>query len=158
MRSVEFTFWIAAKPAPVKELGDSVYVWLAVILATLAIGKQVFDAMRNRRKTQNEVEEALNKQPLIREQLELGNWGEAIKQLNIIITSQADHIKRQDRDLESARNRITHLEDRNEALEAEAEGWEQRHDELKNQYDELETKCDNLEAEVIRLTRLVNEG
>jgi len=140
-----------------KSLGDNIYVWLAIFLATIAIFKQAYDAISRRKKTRDDVEEALDKQPLVREQLELGNWGEAIKQLNIIINSQADHIKRQDRELVTARGRIDHLESRNEALESESETSEQRHDGLKVQYDELEVKYDDLQAEVIRLQLLLGE-
>lgn len=127
---------------------DNIYTWLAVVAATIALGKQVYDAVKNRNKTKLEIEEALDKQPLVREQLELGNWGEAIKHLNSIIQQQADHVDRQDKHIRAQDEKIRHLEARNEALEAESEAWERK-------TSQVEVKCDELEAEVIRLRRML---
>jgi len=126
-----------------KALGDNVYVWLAILLASFTIGKQIYDAFKNRRKTRDEIEDALDKQPFIREQLEIGNFGEAIKQLNVIINSQAEHITRQD-------GRIEHLEEENEELREK----DNRNSGL---IDKLTTHVDNLESEIIRLRRQLGE-
>lgn len=72
------------------------------------------------------MEQALDHQPLVREQLELGNVGEAVKHLNVIIDSQASHIRAQDQRLATCEESMASLSKTNEKLEAEIALWRER--------------------------------
>lgn len=73
---------------------SEIAVWLAVGGSALALGKQVYDIWHKRHTEKVAIQDALDKQPLVREQLELGNVGEAVKVLNVIIEQQAGHLTR----------------------------------------------------------------
>lgn len=139
---------------PLVSLSTEVAAWVAVIASVLALMKQGYDVIRNRRRERREISEALDRQPLIREQLELGNVGEAVKHLSAIIDAMG-------RESERYTARISHLENREQALEAEANGWEQRyHDrevewerkfherdaEWQARYDTLDERCRKITA------------
>lgn len=93
--------------------------WVAIILSGLAIIKQVVDFFQKYSKERTQIEEALDKAPIVKQSLELGNIGDAVTHLNAIIVSQAKHIDSQD-------VKILHLQNRNAALEAEEDARERR--------------------------------
>lgn len=97
---------------------------------------------------------ALDRQPQIRQQLELGNVGEAVKHLNVIINSQAQHIQAQDGQLQHCNSEIERLNGRNSALEAEAEGWENKYRNLEEsvnrRIEEVEAKYESRIKEMER--------
>lgn len=117
--------------------GAEAAAWMAAIGGIAALGTQFYNAMKKRRREKQEIDQALNRQPMVRQQLELGNVGEAVKHLNAIIESQANHIRQQDRRLEQDEAEIARLRERNEALECEAEGWERKHSELEKELKEM---------------------
>lgn len=123
-----------------------VAAWVAAIGGGIALIGQSINIFRKRQKEKDEIEEALEQQPLVRQQLELGNVGEAVKHLNAIINSQASHIQSQENQLKKCNTRIEHLEDRNEALEAEASGWE-------NKYRTLLRRLEVVEGDLSRRRR-----
>lgn len=83
--------------------------WLAVIGAAFGLMLQAYNIIKNKRKEKTEVQEALSKAPLIRQQLELGNFGGAIEHLNRIIVLQAAHIDRQDEEITELRAEVERL-------------------------------------------------
>jgi len=107
--------------------GEEVVAWLAAVAAAASLGKQTIDALRKRKKEQSEVEQALEHAPEVRKQLELGNVGEAVGHLNVIMESQATYIVQQDARITGLVAQVSHLEDRNQALEMEAQGWEAKY-------------------------------
>jgi hypothetical protein len=118
----------------------------ALMVSLLILAKQAFDLLRGRKKEALDIQEALEQQPLVREQLALGNVDKATAILNEIIASQAKHIQGQDA-------RIARLEEHNDALETESEGWQSRYRELEEAHAALEARCDDMEATLIRLQR-----
>ena len=98
--------------------------WLAVVTSMVALGKQAYDIIRNRRRERRVLDEALDRQPLVREQLQLGNVGAAVEQLTAIIDQMA---KAKQRDDIAATNRISFLEKEVREVEQEAENWEARY-------------------------------
>jgi predicted RNase H-like nuclease (RuvC/YqgF family) len=90
--------------------------WVAVIAALGSLLFQGINEWRKARKEKTEVEIALDKNPIIRQQLELGNVGEAVKHLNVVINSQAEHIKRQDDEIEELRAELAEAREQVEIL------------------------------------------
>lgn len=88
---------------------DSLGPTLGAITGAVALGWQLFSVIKHRGEEKKQIEVALDHQPEIRQQLELGNFGEAIRHLNTIIVTQARHIDMQ-------QERITFLETENERL------------------------------------------
>lgn len=105
--------------------------WLAAITALTSLGKQAFDIVRKRKQEKASIVDALDKQPIIRQQLELGNVGTAVSHLNQIIVQQAQQLDR-------AYDRIEHLEGREQALEAEVDGYQRINVAQKRRLDRLE--------------------
>lgn len=106
---------------------EEAVAWLAAIAAAASLTKQALDAVRKRRKEHDELEEALDHAPQVREQLELGNVGAAVGHLNVIMQSQAVYIKDQDFRLGKCNEEIQHLKELLQAAEAEAQGWETKY-------------------------------
>lgn len=117
--------------------GAETAAWVAAIGGIVALGTQLYTAVRKRKQEKTEIDQALDRQPMVRQQLELGNVGEAVKHLNAIIASQAAHIKQQDQRLDQDEAEIARLRNRNDALEAEAESWERKHNELEREMREM---------------------
>lgn len=69
---------------------------VAGVSGIVALIMQFYRIIRDKKTERTSIESALDHQPAIRQQLELGNFGEAIKHLNEIIVTQAKHIDRQD--------------------------------------------------------------
>lgn len=70
---------------------------IAIVGCIIAVGTfsvQIYGMFKERKKEQREIDVALDHQPEIKEQLELGNIGAAVQHLNAIILSQANHIDR----------------------------------------------------------------
>lgn len=101
--------------------GAEAGAWVAAFAAAGALGKQVYDALRHRKKEQNAIEEALDRQPLVRQQLELGNVGEAVKQLNLIIEIQAEHITTQNEQIKGQTTELKAQAEEIKLLRAEVE-------------------------------------
>lgn len=106
-----------------------VVAWLAAIAAAVSLTKQALDAIRKKRKEHDEIEIALDHAPEVREQLQLGNVGAAVAHLNLISESQARYIRDQDSRIKGLIAQVTRLTDRNDATEAEAQGWEFKYNE-----------------------------
>ena len=115
--------------------GAETGAWIAAIAGALALSKQGWDALKKRKQENLEIEDALNKAPEVKKQLELGNIGEAVTHLNAIIQSQNDHIKSQDDRLRKCDDEIQRQRDRLEAAEAEADAWEIKYNDLKTQHE-----------------------
>lgn len=122
--------------------GAEVAAWVAAVAGVTALLSQVVNGLRKRRREREEIEEALDRAPEVRHQLELGNVGEAVKHLNVIIESQAGHIRAQDERHQALQEEIRHLKDRNEALEAEAATWERRYRKLEREREEDKIESD----------------
>ena len=136
------------------DVGAEVAAWMAALGAAAALLNQAYQAFKKRSKEKDEVEEALDRQPIIRQQLELGNVGEAVSHLNVIINSQAKHITAQDSRLASCDTELKHLSERNDALEMEASGWERRYTELEASVDrKLQEIKDHYEGVIKNLER-----
>lgn len=88
---------------------STIAAWLAVIGTAFGLCVQAYTIIKNRRKERTEMQEALSKAPYIRQQLELGNFGSAIEQLNRIITLQAAHIDRQEDEIKELRAEVARL-------------------------------------------------
>lgn len=101
--------------------------WLAAITAAVALISQGYNSLKKRKKERSEIQHALDRAPEVKHQLELGNVGEAVKHLNSIMESQAKYIKSQDVKVAACEGEIEHLKERNDALEAEAQGWETKY-------------------------------
>lgn len=125
--------------------------YIAVVASLIAVTKQAFDLVRNRKKERVDIQIALEQQPLVREQLEVGNMRGAVETLNLIIAAQAAQLTRQEK-------RLSGCEVRESELEAEAEKWEGRYREqatisrqLAKAGAELRGEVRELRAEVARL-------
>lgn len=116
-------------------IGSETAAWGAAIAASAALLKQTYDIIRNRRTEKSAVADALDRQPLIKEQLEIGNWGSALSHVNTVVVLQAGQLDR-------AYARITHLESREEALEAEVDGYKRVLDETRTQNAKLGRRVD----------------
>lgn len=90
----------------------------------VALMTEVFKAIKNRKREKFELEEAINKAPIIRQSLELGNFDVAIKNLLAINTSQAAHIDRQDKAIKSLQTENKTLHKENEACQDRIEHLE----------------------------------
>lgn len=123
---------------PMALSGAEIGAWVAACAGVVAIGKQVWDGIKNRRRELKQIDEALDRAPEVRQQLELGNIGEAVQHLNTIITSQSAALGRSAEDNERLREHL-------QSAEAEADGWEHR-------FDECEESRRKLEAELARVT------
>lgn len=124
--------------------------WTAAVAGVMALLNQGYGALKKRRQEREEIDEALDRAPEVRHQLELGNVGEAVKHLNVIIESQARHIKAADvREAERDRE-IQRLKEQNQALEAEAQGWETRYYELVRKFEDNRQEADRQIAKVQR--------
>lgn len=120
--------------------GGEASAWVAALAGAVAITLQAAQALRRRHREKEEIDDALDQQPMVRQQLELGNVGEAVKHLNVIINSQATHIKAQEIRLEACDTKIQELEDRNEALESEARTYRLQYEEIKQLMKEMEQR------------------
>lgn len=120
--------------------GSEASAWVASIAGAVALILQGASALRKRRKERDEIDVALDRQPQVRQQLELGNVGEAVRHLNAIINSQANHIQAQEERMTSCDERIENLTLRNEALETECRNWELRYEEVSTRLHEIEEK------------------
>lgn len=89
---------------------------VTALLAVIALILQLSSMIRTRQRQTREIEMALDHQPEIRQQLELGNFGEAIKHLNEIIVTQARHIDRQDEIIKEQGDEIEILKEENRVL------------------------------------------
>src|SRR5690349_7315038 len=118
---------------------DEVAPWVALVATILGLIYQGYTTFKNRKKERTELEAAVRSQPLIEEQLRVGNFEGAVKVLNMIIEQQNAHIARQDQ-------RLT-------AVEAESSGWQQRANNAALRADEAERKAERLEG----LVALLNE-
>lgn len=96
------------------------------IAGAVALSKQGYDVFHERKKTKTAVEEALNVQPEVKRQLELGNVGEAVKFLSSIIESQAKHIDRQNAESMRQEGIIMELRSENEEMKERIETLEER--------------------------------
>lgn len=130
--------------------GGEVAAWVAALAGVTALATQTINALRKRKKEQSEIEEALSHSPEVRHQLELGNVGEAVKHLNFIIETQGTHIARQAERLTHCDGEIERLRDREEALEAEAEGWQTQYRALEAKY---EREVSALRKEIAEMKR-----
>jgi predicted nuclease with TOPRIM domain len=90
-----------------------------------------FRAIKNRKRERFELEEAISKAPIIRQQLDLGNFDVAIKNLLAINTSQAAHIDRQDK-------RISRVETENKTLRADNTTLHEENEQLRERVAHLE--------------------
>lgn len=104
--------------------GNSFAAWVGGVTGLGLLTKQGYDIFRNKRKERTAVQEALERQPLIKQQLEIGNVGEAVKHLNVIIATQAraldDESRRTERALERADNLEDELRECERTVEAQA--------------------------------------
>lgn len=89
---------------------------VGAIAGIVALSKAGLDTFKQRKRTKKAVEEALDHQPEVKRQLELGNVGEAVKHLNAIIDSQARHIDRLEQDYDSLRTENKDLRAENRVL------------------------------------------
>lgn len=117
---------------PLEALSSQAIAWMAFATGLVALTKQAYDIVRQRKREKREINEALDRQPLVREQLELGNTRAAIEQLSAII-KQMDEAKR--RDDKRYHLRISELEARENELEHETERWEQKYNEASAQWE-----------------------
>ncbi len=108
--------------------GAEIGAWIAALAGGYALLSQVWNALQKRKKEGAEIEKALDRTPAIKQQLELGNVGQAIEHLNEIIESQAragerDQRRIQEEVAESARqrDRADLAENENERLEREVD-------------------------------------
>jgi predicted nucleic acid-binding Zn-ribbon protein len=95
----------------------SIVAIVGCIIAVTTFSFQIISLFRERKKDQKAIDEALDRQPYIKQQLELGNWGTAIEQLNKIIVTQAKHIDRVEKENADLRTENTDLEMRVEFCE-----------------------------------------
>lgn len=112
--------------------GAEVGAWVAAITGAVALGSQVWKAIKNRTKERQQVNEALDHSPEIRQQLELGNVGEAIHHLNEIIETQSTAFQNQGRRLTACEEEILAQRERADRAEAEAEHWEDKYEMLEH--------------------------
>jgi predicted RNase H-like nuclease (RuvC/YqgF family) len=118
--------------------GAEIGAWIAALAGAYALGSQVWKAIKNRKKELTQINNALNIAPEARQQLELGNVGEAIRHLNEIIKSQDNHIRNQtqrmtecDREIDTQRSRADQAED-------EAQEWEDKYLDAQQKIREME--------------------
>lgn len=71
---------------------SEVAAWLAVVGAAFGLTIQAYNIIKGRKKEQTELQEALDKAPLVRDQLEIGNVSGAVATLNLIIENQNKYI------------------------------------------------------------------
>lgn len=126
----------------------STAAWVGIVGAALALAKQGYDTFHNRRRERRQIDEALNRQPLVKEQLELGNVGEAVKHLSAIIDQMAAAKRRDDaeaaEDVARAERRIAQLEDEVERERQERQEADERYETLLRAHGALETQCGEL--------------
>lgn len=117
--------------------GQSAAAWSAAIAAAVALTTQAVSALRKRKKEKVEINEALDRAPEVRHQLELGNVGEAVKHLNFIIESQAAHIKAQDERQKTCDERLTAQDRQLAAQENQIDTLQRENAELRQQIADL---------------------
>lgn len=107
--------------------GAEVGAWIAAGLGAFTLGRQIIDTFRKRRKEKEDLDQALDRTPQIKQQLELGNIGEAIKHLNDIIESEVAARLRAERvvddleqDLDVTKNRADQAEEKSRQCEEKA--------------------------------------
>jgi chromosome segregation ATPase len=120
---------------------EQVAPWVAVVTAMTGIAYQGYNTFKGRKKEKAELAEALDKAPLVKEQLELGNTRGAVEVLNAIIESQLSF--------------MTHQDQRVKALEAESKGWQKRAEEASDRADTAEATARKLAQKVTLLERQV---
>ena len=137
--------------------GGEIAAWVAALAGAVALISQATTAIKKRKKEQSEIEEALDHAPEVRHQLEIGNVGEAVKHLNVILESQARYIKDQDTKLKNCDDEITHLKSINEAREEEAAAWERKYREMQRHHEEYRLASDKriaaIQAEMEEMKR-----
>lgn len=116
---------------------SEIAAWVAVVGAVFSLIVQAYRILRDRNKEKKEVEVALDRNPIIKKQLELGNIGAAVENLNAIIQSQARHIDRQEAE-------IRVLERENEELRLKIRACEQDAARLLEQVEDLTGLVDRL--------------
>lgn len=117
---------------PLEALSSQAIAWMAFVTGLVALTKQGYDILRQRKRERSEIDQALDRQPLVREQLELGNTRAAIEQLSTIIDQMAEAKQRDDRRYHV---RISELEVREREVEDDARRWEQRYNEANAEWE-----------------------
>lgn len=118
---------------PLEALSSAAVAWLAFATGCVALLKQAYDIIRQRKRERREIDQALDRQPLVKEQLELGNTRAAIEQLSAIIDQMAAAKQRDD---QRAHLRISELEVREREVEEEAEKWESRYNQANAEWEQ----------------------
>lgn len=108
--------------------GAEIAAWIAAAAGVYALGRQIWEAFKKNRKEKSDINQALDRSPEVRQQLELGNVGAAVNHLNSIIESQARDLQRRqmreeelEQDLDEARVRADRAEDECRTKEADVE-------------------------------------
>lgn len=116
---------------------------MAFLTGLAALAKQGYDIFRTRKRERREIDEALDRQPLVREQLELGNVGAAVEHLTAIIDQMAEAKRRDEAEYEARdhrhRAKVLGLEEELREVRAHAKEWERK-------YDALDERCRKITA------------
>lgn len=123
--------------------GDLVAYLTAATLLFALIGKG-YQTWKKHKTDQDDVAAALDRQPAIRQQLELGNWGEAIRHLNTIIVTQSEFATSQSL-------RVRDLEAREREMEAKVDALEADNSRLSSDNRRLDRENEQLKSENRRL-------
>lgn len=111
---------------------ETIAAWSALITAVGGLTVTAVKGLRNRKKEKKALEEALDAQPEIREQLRLGNEHKAMEGLVYVNEQLTKALKESDErhaaEMVEVRAKLAHCEDRIDAAEAEAEGWQQKYE------------------------------
>lgn len=105
--------------------GAEFAAWAAALVGAYTLASQVWNAIKKHRKESDEITAALDRTPEVKQQLELGNVGEAIKHLNDIIEAQARDSHRKDLRIEELSREVEELRDRAESGDDKCEATEQ---------------------------------
>lgn len=126
-------------------------VIVSVIGAAVLIVRDLYKTfVTDRVKDKQALDSAKAQQPEIMKQLEAGNFKAAAEGIAIAQSFVKDQ-------LTYAQTEITRLRTREEALEAEAAGWEKRDEERETRIDELETRVIRAEARAELLNEQLQE-
>jgi hypothetical protein len=128
--------------------GAEVGAWIAALAGAYALGSQVWKAMKNRKKEARQINEALDTAPEVRQQLELGNFGDAVRHLNDILQSQNTHIVNQRNRLTECDQEIDRERLRGDRAEEEAQRWEDKYQEAAQHIRTMEREH---ESELLKL-------
>jgi chromosome segregation ATPase len=138
--------------------GNQFAAWIAGFSGLLALAIQGANIFKNRKKERRAVDEALDRNPIVRQQLELGNVAEAVKQLNIIIDTQARALDHETTRREAAERREDAMEEELHATEAKVD---EQADQLREQQRTINrqgSRIKALEAEVDQLYKQAGLG